>query len=180
MNRTSKISAAVLAACGLSLTGATTAGASPTHASDRLTKSDTAFLKSNEQVNLAEITLGKIVLRRSDGPHARELARVTIRDHRKAEQEVKSVARKDGVVLPTAPNAAQQKVAAALRAVPSHVALTYFRDQVAGHKTSIAATKSELKNGSKRNVLRYARAYLPVAQMHLRMSETDLHRLQNR
>ena len=175
MTRSIRMVAALAAAAGLSLTGVVAAQAAP---AARLNASDIAFLKSNEQVNLAEIALGGIVLQRSHGPRARELARMTIRDHRKAMAANKDVARKDGVRLPTQPSAAQRKTAAALRTA-KRPALTYFQDQVAGHKTSIAQTKAEIKHGSKPDVVRYAKYYLPIAQMHLRMSERDLRHLQH-
>ena len=176
MNRACKGAATALVALTLSVSGAAAANAAP--ASVKATKpnaADIAFLKSNEQVNLAEISLAKIELKRSHTEHGRELAHVTMRDHLAAQKKVKAVAKADGVTLPTTPNAAQLKLAAQLKTAP-RVNYRYFVDQVAGHKTSIAQTKSELKSGSKSNVLHYARYYLPVAQMHLTMSKNDLAR----
>ena len=52
--------------------------------------------------------------------------------------------------------------------------LIYFIDQVKGHLLSIAKTKTEIAKGSNALVIKYAKAYLPVAQMHLRMARRDL------
>ncbi|WP_375485406.1 DUF4142 domain-containing protein [uncultured Jatrophihabitans sp.] len=175
MNRTTRAAVAVAATIGLSVAGAAAADAAPS--AKKLNSADRAFLKSNEQVNLAEITLGHIVLRRSNGPRADMLAHMTISDHRAAMKKVKAVAKKDGVTLPTRPNA-QQRAAAAKEKSARRPALTYFKLQVAGHKQSIAQTKYEIKHGSRPNVVAYARYYLPVAQKHLRMAEADLKRLQ--
>lgn len=176
MNRTTKAAVALAASIGLSVAGASVADAAP--AAHPLNSTDRAFLKSNEQVNLAEITLGSIVLRRSKGPRAVALAHMTVSDHRKARTAVKAVAKKDHVALPTTPNA-QQRAAAAKERSARRPALTYFKLQVAGHQQSIAQTKYEIKHGSRPNVVAYARYYLPVAQMHLRMAKADLKRLEN-
>jgi putative membrane protein len=174
-----KAATAVLVGATIALTGATAASAAPSHPSHhpRLNRTDIAFLKSNEQVNLAEITIGHFVVRHANGADARELARVTIRDHRMARSEVRMVAAKDNIRLPQQPNAMQQKVARQLRSAYPCLGYDYFKAQIMGHKQSIAQTKHEIRAGSRPNVIRYAKAYLPVAEMHLRMARQDLARL---
>ena len=178
MNRTIKLASSLIACTGIAVAGASAAGASTTSA-HKLSAGDRAFMKSNEQVNLAELALGKIALKRASGPRARMLAHMTISDHKKARAALEAVAEKDGVTLPTEPNAQQQKAAALLAGVSPHVALAYFKIQVPGHRTSIKQTEHELKDGSKHNVLKYAAYYLPVAQKHLRMAKEDLAELRS-
>lgn len=180
MNRTSTVAVSVVAAAGIAVTGATAAGASPAApSSHKLNTADRTFITANEQTNLAEMALGKIVLKRATGPRARMLAHMTIADHAKAQAALKIVAKKDGVTLPTKPNAVQLKTAAYLEKVSPHVALAYFKAQVAGHKLSVHQTKVELKKGSKNNVQKYAAYYLPVAEHHNQMSKADLAELTN-
>jgi putative membrane protein len=135
------------------------------------TAQDVTFLKGNEQTNLAEITIGKIALQRATTSTARSVATMTISDHTKAMAKVKALAAAEHVTLPTLPNALQQSQAATLKTVAaSKFDLTYLQIQVAGHNLSIAATNTEISGGSDAKTVTYARFYLPVATMHLKMA----------
>ncbi len=133
---------------------------------------DKAFVAANEQVNLAEITVGAIALQRSHSATVRSLATKTVSDHKAAMAKLKTLAASENITLPAAPNAAQQSQAATLKSVSaSKFDLTYAQFQVAGHKISIAGTKTEISGGSDSSVVNYAKYYLPVAQMHLTMAQ---------
>ena len=135
------------------------------------TAQDVSFLKGNEQVNLAEITIGKIALQRATSATARSVATVTISDHVKAMAKVKALATAESVTLPTAPNALQQSQAATLKTIAAgKFDLAYLQIQVAGHNMSIGATNTEISGGSDAKTVAYARYYLPVATMHLNMA----------
>ena len=139
------------------------------------TAQDASFLKGNEQVNLAEITIGTIALQRATTATARSVATVTISDHQKAMAKVKALAAAEHVTLPTAPNALQQSQAATLKSVAAaKFDLTYLQFQVAGHNMSIAATNTEISGGSDTKTVAYARYYLPVATMHLKMARAGV------
>lgn len=135
---------------------------------------DLTYLQKNAQTNLAEITLGTIVLSRSQSDAALGLARKTKSDHEAALAKLQTVADSLKVTLPTAPSPAQQADAAKLKnASDSVFDITYAQIQVAGHQLSIADTNTELSAGSDQSVQAFASYYLPVAQMHLTMA-TDL------
>jgi putative membrane protein len=136
---------------------------------------DVTYLKSNEQVNLAEITIGTIALKRATTATARSVATMTISDHQKAMTKVKALAAAEKVTLPTAPNALQQSQAATLKSIAtSKFDLTYLQYQVAGHNLSIAATNTEISGGSDAKTVAYAKFYLPVATMHLKMARAGV------
>ena len=153
---------AALAALGV----ASPASAAPT-------AQDSAFVMSNEQVNLAEITIGNIALQRASSTSARDLATKTISDHQAAKAKLTTLAAAEHITLPTAPNAQQQSQAATLKSVSATTFdLTYLQIQVAGHQMSIAATNTEISTGSDAAVVAYAKYYLPVATMHLSMAQS--------
>lgn len=139
------------------------------------TSTDTTFMKTNEQTNLAEIAVGKLAMSHSSSSAVKQLAQKTMSDHEVAQAKLKTVAASLQVTLPTAPNATQQAQATQLKGMsgPSFDQL-YLRDQVAGHQLSISATNTEISTGSNAAVLSYAKGYLPVAQMHLKMAQADL------
>jgi putative membrane protein len=177
MNRTILVTGLTAAALAAGLTGAQVAGATPSSSTTTPSPSaqDRAFLESNDQVNLAEIGLGKWIDSHLASHHhnALALASMTRADHAMAEKTVRKLARADDVSLPSMPNAAQQKAAAQVKSA-DHVAYRYFVVQVAGHKQSIAATRTEIARGSDPAVVKYAKSYLPVAKKHLAMAEKDL------
>ncbi|MBO1756485.1 DUF4142 domain-containing protein [Allobranchiibius sp. CTAmp26] len=136
---------------------------------------DKTFVAANEQVNLAEIAISQLVMTHSSSAAVHTLAQKTVSDHMAAKAKLMAVAGKLGLTLPTAPNAMQQAQAAQLKGLTgSSFDQLYLRDQVAGHKMSIAGTNTEISTGSSTSVVSYARAYLPVAQMHLSMAQADL------
>lgn len=146
-----------------------------TDASAAAPAADSNYAKSNEQVNLAEITIGNIALQRASSQAVRDLATKTIADHQTAQTKLKAVATKEGVTLPTAPNAQQQAQAATLKSVAAdQFDVQYLQIQVAGHQLSIAATNTEIAGGKDAAIVSYAKGYLPVATMHLTMSQQDL------
>lgn len=136
---------------------------------------DTTFMKANQQTDLAEIALGKLALTHSSSSAVQQLAHKTMSDHEIAKAKLKTVAADLKVTLPTAPNATQQAQAAQLKGLSgASFDQLYLRDQVAGHKLSISGTQTEIATGSSASVISYAMGYLPVAQMHLKMAQTDL------
>lgn len=161
--------AAVAMSAGL-LVGADSASAKPIM---RASAQDRAFLKGNHQVNMAEELLGNYVLANAKDPSARALAKKTIADHVYADKVVQKLAAKYYVHLPATVNYKQTKAYAQLTS-HNRVNLNYFVLQIAGHKTSIKSVQLELRGGYNKDVLTYAKVYLPIAQMHLKMAEADL------
>jgi putative membrane protein len=174
VNRSIIRTTVLLSATGL-IIGAAAATSPAGAAPARPSKADATFLRANEQVNLAEISLGTIATKRSSGKYALELAKQTIGDHQKARKANEAVAKATDITLPTSPNAMQLATAKSLAGV-QEVAHHYFAEQIKGHRLSIAQTKAEIANGTSPAVVKYARYYLPVAEMHLTMALRDLHR----
>jgi putative membrane protein len=110
---------------------------------------DATWAMSNAQTDLAEITIGGIAEQRALQPDTKMMAEVTMSDHEQAQ-------------------------AAQLRTVPSaQFDATYDSFQIAGHEQSISQTQTEIANGSNAAVKNFAASYLPVAEKHLQMAETD-------
>jgi putative membrane protein len=149
---------------------ATVASASPAAAA----VADTTWARATAQTDLAEIAIGPIAEQRALKSATRMMAQVTISDHTKALASLKTVAAQAGITLPGAPSAAQQAQAAQLKTVASsQFDATYDSIQIKGHELSIGQTKTEIANGASAAVKGNASTYLPVAQMHLQMAESD-------
>lgn len=153
----------------------TLGGASAASAAAAPSDQDLAYITSNGQTNLAEITIGAIALDRGSNAQTLELATMTVADHTAALAKLTTVAGDLGVDLPDAPSAEQQAQAATLKSVQdSAFDATYAQIQVAGHQKSVASTQKEIAEGTDETVVAYATGYLPVAQHHLMMAEEAL------
>src|ERR1700727_1044280 len=135
---------------------------------------DTSWAQGTAQTDLAEIAIGQLAQQRASHSATKMMAQVTISDHTKALASLKSVASQEGITLPSAPGATQQPQAAKLKTVASsQFDATYDSTQIQGHELSISATRTELASGSSTAVMNNASAYLPVAEKHLQMAESD-------
>jgi putative membrane protein len=135
---------------------------------------DVSWAQATAQTDLAEITIGQIAEQRAQYSATKMMAQVTISDHTKALVSLKAVAAQEGITLPTAPNATQQAQAAQLKAVAaSGFDATYDSIQIQGHELSISQTRAEIADGSSAAVKDNAETYLPVAEKHLQMAESD-------
>jgi putative membrane protein len=101
-----------------------------------------------------------------------------IRDHSKANQELKQLAASKGIRLPHRPNAHQRMLIRRLaRLSGRHFDCAYMTVQVRAHLQAIAIFRREVRHGHNPAVRAYTARTLPVLKMHLRMARHTLHRL---
>ena len=160
------------------LVGTLPAGAATVTASGQTraaaAQQDASWAQATAQTDLAEIAIGNLAEQRAQHSATKMMAQVTISDHTKALASLKQVASQAGITLPTAPSTTQQSQAAQLKSVASsQFDATYDSIQIKGHELSISQTRTELADGSSSAVKGNAQAYLPVAEKHLQMAETD-------
>ncbi len=163
---------ATIAALSLSGFGLAAAGAANAAATVKASAQDVTWMTSNAQTDLAEISAGTLVLSKSTNADTRSLAKVTKSQHQAALTKLRIVAKNLHVTLPKSPNPTQSKQAAQLKKLSGLTFdKTYDQDQIAGHVLSIRQTKIEIAKGSDAKVVAFARDYLPVAEMHLKMAQ---------
>ena len=133
---------------------------------------DVIWMKTNAQTDLAEIALGKLAMAKSHNTDLLMVAKVTLNDHEAALAKLKAVAKKENVTLPTQPNAEQRETGAVLKTFSgARFNLNWDTNEILGHKLSIKQTGTEISKGSAPAVTAFAKYYLPVAKMHLAMTE---------
>ena len=152
----------------LFLAGAPGSGAQ----TDAPSEQDMTFMKGQQEGNLAEVSLGNVVMERATSPAVRTLAAKLVEDHTAVMAQNKALSAKLGIVLPEAPNAKQQAMAEHVKSL-SGVAFdrAYVDGQVEAHTTSVASAEKEIASGSHPEVKAFATDYLPKAQEHLRMAQ---------
>jgi putative membrane protein len=155
----------------LALAGFAAALAFPVAASAQtatVAEKDKTFLMQNQQTNLAEISLGKVVAERTTNEAVKALANHVVEDHQMVSQQNMDLAKRLGVTLPTEPNATQKAMAQSVMAKSGTAFdMAYAKGEVEGHTTSISQTKAEMSSGTNADVKAFATDYLPKAQEHL-------------
>lgn len=158
----------MFAALALAVVGGSTAGAQTSTVSDQ----DKTFLKGQQETNLAEISLGRIVIERATSAQVKELATSLVADHEKVLVTNRELHSKLGLTAPEEPSA-EQKASAEKITAQSGAAFdaAYVAAQVEGHTKSISKAKTEISSGSHPDVKAFATEYVPKATMHLEHSQ---------
>jgi predicted outer membrane protein len=164
---------AALAVLSVSGLGLATTGAADAASTTKPSTQDVTWMTANAQTDLAEISLGTLVASKSTNADTRSLAKVTKSQHKAALAKLTTIAKGLHVTLPTSPNTTQLAQATALKKLSGmDFNKTYDLDQIQGHVLSISQTGTEIAKGDNAKVVSFAKYYLPVAQMHLKMART--------
>jgi putative membrane protein len=149
--------------------GAGTAGAQTGTVSEQ----DKTFLKAQQETNLAEVSLGKIVIERATSEKVRALATMLVAEHQQVSELNRALHTKLGLDIPEQPSAEQQAKAETIKS-KSGAAFdeAFVAAQVEGHTKSVAAAQKEISSGSHPDVKAFATEYVPKATMHLEHSKT--------
>jgi putative membrane protein len=137
--------------------------------SSRMLKSaDTAFAMKAAQGGAAEVQMGKLAAEKASSPDVKAFGQQMVDDHMKANDDLKSVAEKKGMTLPTDMNAHQQGSYSKLRRL-SGAAFdrAYVRDMVKDHEEDVKEFQKEANNGKDEDIKGFASRTLPVLQGHL-------------
>lgn len=137
-----------------------------------LAEQDNSFMTQAAQVNLAEITIGKLALQKATTPQVRSLAQETLNDHQNAQGKLEQLAGQKGVTLPSSPNAEQQNIGKQLESASGAMFdTTYLQAQISGHQEASTQTRAEITSGRDPDVQAYAKDFLPAVLKHLSHAE---------
>jgi putative membrane protein len=158
-------SMAVLASVGMG-----SAAAQPGGGGGQLSQQDRTFMTDNAQTDQAEVMTGQLAAQRGTTPQIRQAGQTISSDHQQVLTRLQGLAQNLNVPLPNSPDATQQQEAQQLKAASGPAFdRTYLQNEIKGHQTSISHTQQEIQSGSDRQVVDFAKSYLPVAQKHLQM-----------
>ncbi|MFF5703538.1 DUF4142 domain-containing protein [Streptomyces sp. NPDC012794] len=132
---------------------------------------DTAFVRAAHQSNLAEIAAGQDAQKNAMTSCVKDVGAKLVTDHHKLDADLKALAGKINVTLPTAPTAEQQQKTKAVqeKAGTAGYDAAWLADQEAGHTKTLALIDQQIKSGSEVAVTSAAEKARPVVAMHLDM-----------
>lgn len=121
---------------------------------------------------MAEVEMGRLAVQHASNPAVKEFGQHMIDDHTKANDELKEVAAKKGLTVPSAVNAKQKITVERLsRLDGAAFDRAYMQDMVKDHREDVAEFKRESDSGTDPDVKAFASKTLPALQQHLKMAQ---------
>jgi putative membrane protein len=135
--------------------------------------SDSNFATKAAQGGLAEVQLGNLAKDKASSADVKSFGERMVTDHTKANDELKSIAGKAGITLPTSMDAKSQATYDRLSKL-SGAAFDreYMKDMVSDHKTDVNEFKREAAHGTDPELKAFASKTLPTLEEHLKLAET--------
>jgi putative membrane protein len=130
------------------------------------------FVKKAAQINLAEISLGKLAEQKATDPALKDFGALMVRQHTALQQELDRMAKAQKITLPTKPGAKQVALKDQLAKLPGQrFDNAYIKHMLSGHRRAIAMIENEIEYGKNPAYKACAEKALPVIQDHIRVAE---------
>jgi putative membrane protein len=131
---------------------------------------DGNFIMKAAQGGLAEVELGRLASEKAQNAEVKKFAQKMIEDHSNANAELKSVATKKNVTLPTEVSADHKATMEKLKALSgAEFDKAYVQAMVDDHKKTVDLFETESTGGTDADVKAFALKTLPNLKMHLEM-----------
>ncbi|HEX2541332.1 MAG TPA: DUF4142 domain-containing protein [Caldimonas sp.] len=152
---------------GSTATGRLTPGGTP----DASQAADRAFMEKAAMSDMAEIQLSQIAQQKASRDDVKQLAGRMIQDHTKTSDELKSIASKQNVTLPTALDRKHQQAAQKLQGMTAGAQFDreYLRLLLDDHRQAVSLFRTEAKSGKNPEAKAFAAKNLPALEEHLQM-----------
>ncbi|WP_158545045.1 DUF4142 domain-containing protein [Dyella monticola] len=151
--------------------GTATADTPATGASGAHTAQDARFVMVASAAGQTEILASRLAATRSQSSKIKGFAATMIRDHTKANDQLKSIAQKDGYTLATTPTQTQEAAIAKLQSLQGKDFDTaYASMMLSDHHAAVALFQSESTSGNDADLKGFASSTLPTLQHHLALA----------
>ncbi|HEX4457591.1 MAG TPA: DUF4142 domain-containing protein [Polyangia bacterium] len=137
-------------------------------------KSDSEFAHKAAAGGMAEVKLSKLAIDKSSSSEVKTFARKMVADHTKANMQLKKVAAKQSLTLPTTMDDEHQ------RAYDKLVSLTgdefdkqYMKTMTDDHDDTVKLFKDETQNGKDDELKQFAIRTLPIIEKHDNLAHKD-------
>jgi putative membrane protein len=135
-----------------------------------MSNSDREFATKAAQAGMAEVAEARVALKNSKRPDVRMFARRMIADHTKANDQLESIAKQQGIELPNAPSdedLARIKQLSATAGTDFDNA--YIQQGIKDHEAAVQLFAQESDSGQNDQLKSFATATLPTLREHDRM-----------
>ena len=149
-----------LAVGALSVAGAARAQTTPTGGGSSLSEKDKTFMKKAAKGGMMEVTMGKMAEQNAQSDDVKSFGKRMVTDHGKANDELKSIASKKGVQLPSKERTGKWTSDK-----------DYMDMMVKDHEKDLAEFKEEASSGSDPDVKKFADDTAKTVQEHLDLAK---------
>lgn len=137
---------------------------------------DNDFATSAAQANLAEIRMADLAMNKTSNPEVKNMAQHLEADHSKANEQLKQIAARMNIGLPTKLDAKNQAEYDRLSKLSGpEFDRAYTRNQAHAHKAVIADFRREAAHGTDPELKKYASDTLPALEHHLQLADAAEH-----
>jgi putative membrane protein len=157
----------VLTVAALSVASAAAAQETPADKSSSLSAKDKTFMKKAAKGGMMEVAMGNLAEQNGQSDDVKSFGKRMVTDHSKANDEIKSIASKKGVTLPTKEPKLKWNSDKA-----------YIDMMVKDHEKDLAEFQEEAKAGSDPDVKKFAEDTAKVVQEHLDLAKQTQGKLQ--
>ena len=144
----------------LSVAGVALAQDAPAAKSSALSVKDKTFMKKAAKGGMMEVAMGKTAEQNAQSEDVKSFGKRMVTDHSKANDELKSIAEKKGVKLPTKEHTGKWSSDKA-----------YIDAMVKDHEKDLAEFQEEAKTGSDPDVKKFAEDTAKMVQEHLDLAK---------
>ena len=163
----SRICILALAVASFSFAGLAMAQDSPAAKSSSVSVKDKTFMKKAARGGMMEVAMGKLAEQNGQSDDVKSFGKRMVTDHSKANDELKSIAEKKGVKLPSKERSEKWSSDKA-----------YMDMMVKDHEKDLAEFQDEANNGSDPDVKKFAEDTAKVVQEHLDLAKQTQSKLQ--
>jgi putative membrane protein len=127
------------------------------------------FLREAGYADLAEVELGQLAEQKASSPEVKQFAERMVKDHTKNDDQLKQVAKQEGVTLPDNLSPKDEETKGRLEKFSGkEFDHAYMLDMVRNHTTDVAKFKDESKENISPAVKNYIDQTLPTLESHLK------------
>jgi putative membrane protein len=132
---------------------------------------DSTFAKKAAAGGMAEVKFGELAQQKASSPAVKQFGQRMVNDHSKANSQLKGVASKDDITLPSGLDANDQATYDKLSKL-SGTAFdrAYMKDMVSDHEKDVSDFKREANTGKNSDVKNFASQTLPTLEEHLTLA----------
>src|SRR5436305_8247804 len=150
----------ILAVAALSVAGIAVAQEASPAKSSSLSVKDKTFIHKAAKGGMMEVAMGNLAEQNGQSDDVKSFGKRMVTDHSKANEELKSIAEKKGVKLPTKEPTGKWSSDK-----------TYMDMMVKDHEKDLAEFQEEAKTGSDPDVKKFAEDTAKVVQEHLELAK---------
>src|SRR5947208_11735048 len=125
-----------------------------------LSSADKAFIKDAAKGGMMEVAMGRVAEKNATDSEVKNFGARMVKDHSKANEDLKTIAKEENVALPAGKEAGKWKSDK-----------DYMGQMVKDHEKDLAAFEKEAKDGSDPDVKSFASKTSEVVRKHLEMAK---------